>query len=130
MQDQAHAIMEDKLTFLFQPDTLLPTQYFSRLRSRSSLEPEKALMLAVLEDAISCFKDNVSAENGNKKLLFNEAEEWILQKGTDWIFSFDNICEVFELNPQYVRHALRSWKDQRDEPRLNRNAREKRQVTG
>lgn len=130
MQDQVYTVAEEKLAFLFQPDTLLPAEYFSRLRRSSSLEPEKALMLAVLEDAISSFTENVSAEQVNKKLLFSETEEWISDKGSDWIFSFENICEVFELNPQYMRRALRTWKDQRTAPPSNANTREKRRVTG
>jgi hypothetical protein len=128
MQDQTHTTHEEKLAFLFQPDTLLPAEYFNRLCKGSTLEPEKALMLAVLEDAISAFRDNVLAEQANKKLLFSETEEWIAEQDTDWIFSFENICEVFELNPQYLRKALRTWKDQRTVPTKPNT--EKRRIAG
>ena len=130
MKTQTQAMAEEKLSFLFQPDTLLPAQYFNRLRRASSLEPERALMLAVLEDAINCFKDNLSAENANKKLLFDEAEEWILDTSTDWVFSFESICEVFELNPQYVRQALLRWKQEHMPPRSGAGIWQERQVSG
>ena len=48
--------MEEKLASLFQPDTLLPAQYFGTFRSKTRLEPEKSLLLAVLEDAVICFQ--------------------------------------------------------------------------
>lgn len=47
--------MDEKLASLFQPDTLLSTQYFDNLRRNNLLEPEKRLMLALLEDAIHSF---------------------------------------------------------------------------
>lgn len=129
MKNQVHAMAEEKLALLFQPDTLLPAQYFTRLHRTSSLEPEKALMLAVLEDAISCFKDNLSAEDSHKKLLFDDAEKWILGTGTDWIFSFENICEIFEMNPQYVRRALIGWKEQHMPSRSNAAVWQERQAS-
>jgi hypothetical protein len=130
MKNQTQAMMEEKLAFLFQPDTLLPAQYFNRLRRASSLEPEKTLMLAVLEDAINCFKDNLSAESVNKKLLFDEAEEWILDTSTDWVFSFENICEAFELNPQYVRQALLRWKQEHIPTRSSASIWQESQING
>ena len=43
--------MEERVTSLFQPDTLLPEQYLDTFRRKLHLEPEKKLMLAILEDA-------------------------------------------------------------------------------
>jgi len=68
-------------------------------------------MLAVLEDAIQCFQDNASARSGRRKRLFEEAEEWILEANSDWVFSFESICEVLGFNPQYVRQGLLRWKE-------------------
>ncbi len=49
---------EEKIASLFQPDTLLSDQYFENLRRKTCFEPEKRLMLAVLEDAIRYYQDN------------------------------------------------------------------------
>lgn len=97
---------EEKVASLFQPDILLPAQYFETFRRKAHLEPEKRLMLAILEDAIDCFQDNVLAQGGRKKKLFREAEEWILAENNDWLFSFENICEILGFNPRYVRQGL------------------------
>lgn len=98
--------MEDHLPSLFQPDILLSAQYFDNFRRQRVLEPEKDLMLAILEDAVRCFQDNILAQERRKKALFDEAEEWILETDRDWIFSFESVCETLGLDPPAVRQAL------------------------
>jgi len=106
--DQSVAILEENLASLFQPDTLLSAQYFENFRRKTPLEPEKKLMLAILEDAVWCFQHNVWARNGKGKKLFDEAQEWILDESSDWVFSFESICEVLGFSPRYVRQGLLS----------------------
>lgn len=77
------------------------------------MEPEKVLMLAVLQDAINCFQVNVVAHSGKRKKLFDEAEGWILEKDNDWIFSFASVCETLRVNPEYVRGGLQRWKEKK-----------------
>ncbi|MBI3000711.1 MAG: hypothetical protein HYY46_20015 [Deltaproteobacteria bacterium] len=105
--------LEEKVTSLFQPDTLLPAQYFETFRRKAHLEPEKRLMLAVLEDAVACFQKYASVRDGKGKAMFRDAEEWILEEERDWLFSFNNICEVLGFDPQYVRLGLMRWKENR-----------------
>jgi len=102
---------DEKIASLFQPDTLLSAQYFDTLRRKTLLEPEKRLMVAVLEDAINCYQDNLFSQHGKKRRLFDEAEDWIATAGGDWIFSFDNVCESLGFNPEYVRRGLLRWKE-------------------
>ena len=111
--ERGHINAEEKIASLFEPGTLLSAQYFDTLRRKTILEPEKMLLLAVLEDAISCFQDNVLAETGKTKKLFDEAEEWVLDEGGDWIFSFRNVCEHLAFNPDYVRRGLLRWKEKK-----------------
>jgi hypothetical protein len=103
---------DENIVSLFEPDTLVSAQYFENLRSKT-LEPEKRLMLAVLEDAINCFQDTVLAQSGKRKRLFEEAEDWILAGDRDWFFSFENICEVCGINPEYVSQGLLRWKEKK-----------------
>jgi hypothetical protein len=74
-------------------------------------EGEEALMLAVLDNAIEYFQKYVFARTEREKRLFQEAEEWILEKNSDWFFSFENICETLELYPDYIRQGLLCWKE-------------------
>lgn len=102
--------MEERVTSLFQPDTLLPDQYLDTFRRKLYLEPEKKLMLAILEDAIACFQKYAFARDSRGKTLFNEADEWIQQGAVGGIFAFDSVCEVLGLNPSYLRQGLAAWK--------------------
>jgi hypothetical protein len=105
--------MEERVTSLFQPDTLMPEQYLETFRRKLHLEPEKKLLLAVLEDAIACFQKYLFAKDGKGKVLFLEAEEWILDQDTDWLFSFANVCEMLGFEPTYLRDGLIRWKTQK-----------------
>lgn len=116
-KDDSGMTTDEKLASLFQPDTLLSTQYFDNLRRKTLLEPEKRLMLAVLEDAIHSFQDNLFAEAVGKKTLFDEVEQWILERDGDWIFSFDNVCEALGFTPDYVRQGLLRWEEKQKSKR-------------
>ncbi len=105
--------VEDRVALLFQPDTLLSAQYLETFRGKAHLEPEEELMLAVLEDAVACFQKYLFARDSKGKGLFRDAEEWISEESSDYLFSFDNICEVFGLNPPYVREGLARWKEKK-----------------
>jgi hypothetical protein len=102
--------MEERVTSLFQPDTLLPDQYLDTFRRKLHLEPEKKLMLAILEDAIACYQKYLFARDSKGKALFQEAEEWVEETGGAGVFSFDSVCETLGLNPDYLRRGMSDWK--------------------
>lgn len=101
---------EEKAFSLFQPDILLPAQYLSTTQRKTYMEPEKRLMLAVLEDAVICFQKCLHSSSPKERLSFEEAEAWILEEDSHWLFSFVNICEALGLDPAYLREGLIEWK--------------------
>lgn len=107
----AYASAEEQLGSLFQPDPLVSAQYFETFRSKANLEPEKRLILAILEDAVGCFQRYVVSRDAKGKSLFYDAEQWITEENRHWIFSFENICDFLELDPDYLRRGLRAWKE-------------------
>lgn len=97
---------------LFQPDTMLPSQYFAAaLRRRGALKPERRLIVAVLQDAIECYQKNLFAREGKQRQLFADAEEWITSQDRTHYFSYENLCEILEMNPDYVRRGLLEWRE-------------------
>lgn len=102
--------MEERVTSLFQPDTLLPEQYLDTFRRKLHLEPEKKLMLAILEDAIACYQKYLFARDSKGKALFEDAEQWIEEVSGVGIFAFDSVCETLGLNPDYLRRGIAEWK--------------------
>ena len=74
-------------------------------------EGEQRLMLAILESAVEDFQKYVLARKPSGKKLFQQAEEWFLEKDSELLFSFENICETLQLHPDYIRQGLMGWKE-------------------
>jgi hypothetical protein len=121
---QEKETLDERLPGLFEPDTLLPIQYFEAMRKKHLLEGEKRLILSVLEDAVECFMKCIEASTNKGQRLFREADEWINHEDKRWVFSFDNVCEMLDINPEYMRVGLRRWKERRIEMIARRRAAE------
>jgi hypothetical protein len=89
---------------------------------RSVREGEERLMLAVLENATEDFQKYVLATDRRGKELFEEAEEWILESDSPSFFSFENICEHLQLDPDYVRRGFMRWKEAKRNGELKRSS--------
>jgi hypothetical protein len=76
-------------------------------------EGEERLMLAVLESAVEDFQRYVLARNISGRRLFQQAEEWFLDKDSEEPFSFGSVCETLGLNPEHIRKGLLIWKEAR-----------------
>ena len=90
----------------FGPDVILPAQFYERATTLDHASGEKALMLAVLEDGIRCFQEHLRNPRVRPRLLARQAERWIRSKDWEWPFSFNNVCESLELNPECLRTKL------------------------
>jgi hypothetical protein len=90
-----------------QPDVLLIHEYLHVYQSKSAQAPEMRLIAAVLEDAINCYLKYYSSRTRRGKRICNEAAQWIFSREDDWLFGFDNICEMLKIDPDYIRRILR-----------------------
>jgi hypothetical protein len=94
---------------------------FSRTRPRSFFQatggeslaeespertPERALMLAVLEDAVACYAGKLKAPRENPKILRRQAAFWLSCEDWDSPFSFNNVCEALALDPTALRERI------------------------
>ncbi len=113
MANETDFRIEEEVVSLFQPDILLAAQYVETFRTKTDLESEKRLMLAVLEDAVLCFQKGSLAGDRRRKALFPDAEEWIMEENSHWPFSFENICQVLGFDPAYLRQGLLRWKEKK-----------------
>src|SRR5262249_12043564 len=78
---------------------------------RSLREGEERLMLAVLENAVEHFQKYVLARKPSGKQLFREAEKWFLDKDSESLYSFENICDTLGFHPDHIRKGLMDWKE-------------------
>ena len=101
-----HLVGEGKL---FQPDVMLPSQYASRARGRVAQEAEYNLVLALLEDAVHCFKKYRFAKAESARELYEEARDWFESSDRTWPFSFENVCMILNIDPDYMREGLQRW---------------------
>lgn len=102
---------DDRALAIFQPDILIETQYQSTYRRRFHLDPERVLMLAVLQDAVVCFQEHVQSTCKRKQAMHRDAQDWILNRDQSYPFSFENVCEALGYDAEYLRKGLLRWKE-------------------
>ena len=68
-------------------------------------EPERALMRAVLEDAIRCLVGE-GRPLARRVRLAAQARKWVTTPDARWPYSFDNVCYALNLVPESVRRRL------------------------
>ena len=89
---------------------ILPCQYYDSARG-SRLTGEQRLMLALLADAINVYQQGVLAKGTRKRLLYVDAERWIMASGViRHTFSFDTVCDALGINPTVLRRGMVAWK--------------------
>jgi hypothetical protein len=111
-------------------DTDIPYDYFECYRRTSQFHAEVALYLALLETGIDDYCRYLGDRTRRGQRLFKEAEAWFFTGGDDWYCSFENVCAVLSLEPDYVRRGLRHYQQARlnlhyrpdIRPRIGKNA--------
>jgi hypothetical protein len=116
---QKSPMVEERAMMIFQPDILIDAQFQASHKRRFHLDPERVLMLAVLQDAVICFQEHVSAKCKRKQSLHREAEDWISNSDRSYLFSFENVCESLGFDANYMRDGLLRWKRKRENGREN-----------
>jgi hypothetical protein len=64
-----------------------------------------------LEDALHCYFTNVQMRTRREKKIFAETEEWFFSAENEGIFTFENICSLLGIDPDYIRRGLNLFKD-------------------
>jgi len=84
-------------------DASLPGEYWEVFAQRRNLDPEKRLLLAVLQNGLKNYRTLVF--KGGRS--FAEIEGWFFGTDTDYVFSFANICDGLGLSASRLRDSLR-----------------------
>ena len=95
-----------------EPEAVLPAQVSGGARWDADMSGPRALMLAVLEDAVRCIEEGRWQRRFRTRRLAAEAQAWVWCDRADWPFSFVNICEVLGFDVDAMRaHLLTSPRD-------------------
>jgi len=97
---------DDFLARILEPDTFLPSQFYGNKGLSRQLEGEKRLMLAILKDAVECLEKYRRSRTPIGRELYENALAWVEDRGTDWLFSFSNICDLLGFDPDYLREFI------------------------
>jgi hypothetical protein len=108
VNDDTTNTVDDRAGAILAPDTLLPTQYFDQVRRAAGRAGERRLMVAVLEDAVRQYLTHAGADDPHHRALFEDAEAWVEERDASWFYSFENVCTVLDLDPEYLRRGLRA----------------------
>lgn len=101
-------------------DTLLPVQFWTALADPRA-EPEKRLMVAVLEEAIAVIVNDPHGRDEDRRSVVREAKRWLASDDRSAPFAFATICDVLGLDMGRVRHAIAAWSERQSafrRPRL------------
>ena len=97
---------DDFLARILEPDIFLPSEFYGAGGLSRHLEGEKRLMIAILKDAVECLNKYRGARSSLGSSQYQNALEWIEDEGTEWLFSFNNICDLLGFDPDYLRKVL------------------------
>ena len=89
----------------FEPEAVLPLQMSWGAGCDAGRSGPRALMLAILEDAVRCIERGRRRRHRHNRQLA-EAESWVRCDSRDWPFSFTNICDVLGVDADAVRFRL------------------------
>lgn len=99
---------------IFTPDMMTPGQFVDALRSRH-LDPDRALLLSVLEDGIRDYQQAVEREDEVRSAAMmrrdRNAKAWIT--GADAPITFADCCDAFGINPEWLRKGIMASKPTR-----------------
>src|SRR5262249_6973454 len=82
---------------------ILPAQRSVGARWDSDTSGPRALMLAVLEDALRCIERGRTRRTFSARRLAVEAEAWVRSDRRDWPFAFLNVCDILGFEADAVR---------------------------
>jgi hypothetical protein len=114
---------EERLNDLFEPDILLPSQFFAALKRKRFSCGEHRLLVAIIQDAVECFQKHLHARDSKRRQLYLDAADWLGEEEDFGPFSFVNVCELLGMNPDWVREGLFVWRDRERNRRRSRAVR-------
>jgi len=85
--------------------------------SYQSWPGELKLVLALLENALLMYQKHALPKTRTGWEFFKESREWIENDNQKSPLSFSMVCEILELDRDYIRRKLRAWYESQITPR-------------
>jgi hypothetical protein len=88
------------------PEVAIPSQFRDIWHRSRAISPERALAIAVLEQAVLDLHKYRFAKRRRHQRLYMEAYEWVASDGHSWPYSFVSLCDGLDLEPEWLRPHL------------------------
>lgn len=85
-------------------------QQRSRIDHVETGEGTRRLMWAMLKDTLRCYHTYAGSRTVHGQRLFRDAEKWLQSRDVRWVFSFENVCAVLNIDSDYLRNEVRRWR--------------------
>ena len=69
-------------------------------------QAERRLLVALLDDAIHIYRTARLTSRGHYRCHVREVAEWIASRDRTWVFSFERVCEVLQIDADHLRRTL------------------------
>jgi hypothetical protein len=93
-------------------EIILPAQFWSRPVQDLRTEPERRLMLAVLENAVLTLHRCALKPSAQGRRIATEVRTWIASNSRRHPFAFAAICDVLGIDMDYLRGMIARWTDE------------------
>ncbi len=104
--------MNDTDNRIFEPDVTLSGELLPP--NLGLPEPERMLMIAVLEDAAHCLLKSCTATVDRKlRALYAETDEWFRSPEHTELYAYENVCAVLGIDADWLRRRLFRLVDER-----------------
>ncbi|MCC6849835.1 MAG: hypothetical protein IT294_15130 [Deltaproteobacteria bacterium] len=101
----------DTESHTFEPDAVLASEFGT---PRTHLpEPERALMIAVLEEASRCLLNYCAAPDRKRRALSEEARDWFASTEQAHLYAYENVCHVLGIDPDFLRRRIFAVRERR-----------------
>jgi hypothetical protein len=87
-------------------DAPLPVQFEQIWHRSRAISPERALALAVLEQAVADLRKFRFATRRRQQRLYIEAYRWVAANERSWPYSFASLCDVLGFDVAAMRSRL------------------------
>jgi hypothetical protein len=74
--------------------------------------PERALMHAMLQDAVMCLIGE-AAPASDRERLAADARYWVESHSREWVFAFESVCDGLGIDADWARRRLLAMADAR-----------------
>jgi len=88
------------------PEPALPAQVYHLWHHTSAISPERALAVAVLNQAVVDLQRYQHSGLRHHHASYDEARRWILSDDRRWPFSFASLCDQFAIDVAAARSQL------------------------